>query len=236
MPYEIGFCDDEIYQIKVNSLFLKEIADKNQYDLAYHGFQSGKQLRSYLESKSLDVLFLDIDLGDETGIDIAAWIAKNHPHIITVFVTGHREFAVEAFEVDAMGYLVKPYDIKKMENVMKKVMGQLAKKEQPEETYEIIITDENLKKKIDCRDILYIERQQAKSIIVTKQREYQVYETITSLCDRIGDSFIRINQGEVVNKSLITEIKGNTVYLKNGRTITVGRTYRKEVLAKYFGK
>lgn len=236
MSYQIGLCDDEIYQIKVNGLFLKEIASRNHYDLEYHGFQSGKQLRGYLKSNHLDVLFLDIDLGEETGIEIAAWIAVNYPHIITIFVTGHREFAEEAFEVDAFGYLVKPYDIKKMDNVMRKAIAQLEKKDMKEEGCEIIITDENLKKKIDCRDILYIQRQQAKSIIITRQKEYQVYETITSLCDRIGDSFIRVNQGEVVSDSLISEIKGNMVYLKNGMNMSIGRTYRKAVIDKYFGK
>ncbi len=236
MPYQVGLCDDESYQIKVNNLFLSEIASQNKYDLEYHGFQSGKQLRSFLESNHLDVLFLDIDLGEETGIEIATWIANHYPHIITVFVTGHREFAVEAFEVDAVGYLVKPYDIKKMENVMKKVMAQLEKKGQNDEDYEIVITEENIKKKIDCRDILYIERQLAKSVIKTRQKEYYVYETISSLCERIGDSFIRVNQGEVVNISLISEIKGNTVYLKNGRDMAIGRTYRKALMERYFGE
>lgn len=235
MSYQVGFCDDEVYQIKVNNLFLKEIASKNGYDFDCHGFQSGKQLRNYLISQHLDILFLDIDLGDETGIEIAAWIAQNYPNTITVFVTGHREFAEEAFEVEALGYLVKPYDIKKMENVLKKAMKLLEKKSVEEVAAEIIITDENIKKRINCQDILYIERQQAKSIITTRQKEYQVYETITSLCGRLGGSFLRVNQGEIVNSNMIKEIKGNTVFLKNGKELSIGRTYRKEVLAKYFG-
>ena len=233
MSYQIGFCDDEVYQIKVNSLFLKEIASQKGYDFEYHGFQSGKQLQKYLERNSLDILFLDIDLGDETGIEIATWISMNYPEIIIVFITGHREFAEEA---DAVGYLVKPYDIKKMENVMKKVMQQLEAPTLAEVSQEIVITDDNLKKKIDCRDILFIVRQQSKSIIKTKQREYQVYETITSLCEKVGDSFIRVNQGEVVNRALIAEIVGNTVYLKDGMSMTIGRTYRKNVVDKYFNQ
>lgn len=234
MPYHIGLCDDEVYQIKINNLFIKEIADKNDYDMKCYGFQTGKQLKNFLMKNKLDVLFLDIDLGQDNGIEIATWLASDYPEIITVFVTGHREFAEEAFEVDALGYLVKPYDIKKMENVMKKVMKRLQADCESEEKYEIVITDENIKKKLDYREILYIERQQAKSIIKTKQKEYQVYETITSLCERIGDSFIRVNQSEVVNKSLIGEIKGNVVYLKNGMNMSIGRTYRKEVFEKYF--
>lgn len=236
MSYQVAFCDDEVFQIKLNNLFLKEIASKNGYDFEYHGFQSGKALKNYLGSHHLDILFLDIDLGDETGIEVAAWVTRNYPDVITVFVTGHREFAEEAFEVEAMGYLVKPYDISKMENVLKKAMNLLQNNQKEKISTEIVITDENIKKKIDCRDILYIERQQSKSIIKTQQKEYQVYETMTSLCDRIGESFIRVNQGEVVNLNMIKEIKGNTVYLKNGMEMSIGRTYRKEVLEKYFGK
>lgn len=236
MSYQVAFCDDEVFQIKLNNLFLKEIASKNGYDFEYHGFQSGKALKNYLGSHNLDILFLDIDLGDETGIEVAAWVTRNYPDVITVFVTGHREFAEEAFEVEAMGYLVKPYDISKMENVLKKAMNLLQNSQKDNRNTEIVITDENIKKKIDCREILYIERKQSKSIIKTQQKEYQVYETITSLCERIGESFIRVNQGEVVNLNIIKEIKGNTVYLKNGKEMSIGRTYRKEVLAKHFGK
>lgn len=58
---------------------------------------------------------------------------------------------------------------------------------------------------------------------------------MTSLCGRLGDSFLRINQGEIVNRNMIKEIKGNTMYLKNGREMSIGRTYRKEVMEKYFG-
>lgn len=236
MPYQIGLCDDEIYQIKVNRLFLQEVASKNEYELEYHGFSSGKQLRAYLEKRHLDILFLDIDLPEESGIEIATWVTMNFPDIVIVFVTGHREFAEEAFEVEATGYLVKPYDIKKLENVMKKVITRLQASVTDKGSFELVITDENMKKKIDVRDIVYIERQQSKSVITTRQRSYQVYETVTSLCQRIGDAFLRVNQGMVVNISMIEEIKGNVVLLKNGMEITIGRTYRKDVISKYFGK
>ncbi len=235
MSYQIGICDDEIYQVKVNKLYLEEVASKNKYAFEYHAFSSGEQLKAYLLKKNLDVVLLDIDLTGESGIRTAAWISQNYPEIIIVFATGHREFAEEAFEVEATGYLVKPYDIKKMESVMKKVMLRLEKKEEKQASYEIVVTDENLKKKIDVRNILYIERCQSRSVIVTKQREYQVYETMSSLYDRIGEGFIRVNQGEIVNRLLIAEIKGNEVYLKDGKVMSIGRTYRKEVMQKYFG-
>ena len=82
MAYQIGLCDDEEYQIKINGVFLKKLAEKKGYDLEYHGFKTGKALREYLADNHLDALLLDIDLGEESGIDVASWIARNYPDIV----------------------------------------------------------------------------------------------------------------------------------------------------------
>lgn len=235
MAYQIGICDDEEYQIKLNGLYLKELAKKNNWDMEYHGFKNGSYVLKYLASKHLDILFLDIDLGEESGIEIAAQIAVRYPELVVVFVTGHREFTGEAFEVEAMGYLVKPYDIKKMESILKKALLQVTAIKKQDDIREIIITDENLKKKINTKEITYIQRQLSRSVICTEKKIYNVYETITSLYERLGEGFLRINQGEVANIKEIAEIRGNMVVLKNGMEMSIGRTYRKDVLAKYFG-
>jgi DNA-binding LytR/AlgR family response regulator len=204
--------------------------------MEYHGFKSGANVLRYLEKKPLDILFLDIDLGEESGIQIAAQLALKYPKLIVIFVTGHREFAGDAFEVEAMGYLVKPYDIKKMESILKKALLQVTALNHFDEPREIVITDENLKKKVNLADIIYIERQAARSVIFTKDKVYNVYETLTSLLERLGEGFLRVNQGEVVAAREIAEIKGNDVYLKNGKLFSIGRTYRKELLDTYFGR
>lgn len=235
MIYQVGICDDEEYQIKLNGLYLKELASKNNWEMEYHGFKSGSQVLRYLAQKHLDLLFLDIDLGEESGIQIAAQIAARYPEVVVVFVTGHREFTGEAFEVEAMGYLVKPYDIKKMESILRKARLQVSAIQTQDDNKEIVITDENLKKKINIKEIRYIQRQLSKSVIYTEKKAYNVYETITSLYERLGNGFLRINQGEVSNINEISEIRGNMVILKNGMEMSIGRTYRKEVLTKYFG-
>lgn len=235
MTYQIGLCDDEIYQIKVNGLFLKEIAAKNDLDMEYHGFSNGMQLKKYLSSKELDILFMDIDLGNESGVELAAQLSKQYPKMVIAFVTGHREFMEEAFEMDAMGYLVKPYEINRMESVLNKSLLQVSALKQSIKDKELIVNDENLRKKIKCKDIIYIQRQQSKSMVVTAQRQYCVYEPITALYERVGEQFLRVNQSEVVNMEYIKSIEGNLVKLKNGMEMQIGRTFKKEVIKKYFG-
>ena len=235
MTYQIGLCDDEIYQIKVNGLFLKEIAAKNDMDLEYHGFSSGSQLKKYLRDKELDILFMDIDLGNESGIKIASQLSRQYPKMVISFVTGHREFMEEAFDIDAMGYLVKPYEINRMERVLRRSILQVMALKQSVKEPEITVIDENLKKKIICKNIIYIQRQQYKSVVVTPQREYCVYEPIKALYKRVGAGFLRVNQSEVVNMDYINTIENNIVMLKNGMQMLVGRTYRKDVMLRYFG-
>lgn len=235
MTYQIGLCDDELYQIKVNSLFLREIAEKNNMDLEYHGFANGTQLRKYLSSKPLDILFMDIDLGKESGIDLATQLSHQYPGMTIVFVTGHKEFMEEAFEIDAMGYLVKPFEIKRMERVLCRSILQVSAMRKTQSDRELVFTHENLKKKIPCRDIIYIQKQQYKSRIVTSKKEYHVYEPITSLYERIGEGFLRVNQSEIVNREYIKEIIGNIVQLRNKVEMSIGRTYRKELMKQYFG-
>ncbi|MBP1755115.1 MAG: LytTR family transcriptional regulator [Firmicutes bacterium] len=115
MKFIIGICDDEKLQVKVNGLYIKEIAERNHWELSLIPFNSGKGVMEYLQTKKLDVLFLDIDLGNESGIGVAEKLAAKYPELVVIFITGHREFANDAFDVDAMGYIVKPVDEKKME-------------------------------------------------------------------------------------------------------------------------
>lgn len=234
MKYRIGICDDEIYQIKINSLYLKEIAKKNNYDFEYVGFDRALKVLNYLSANKLDILFLDIDLGTASGIALAAELSIKYPNIVIVFLTGHREFANEAFDIEAIGYIIKPIEIKKLESILKKAILQVEGLKSQRVEKSIIITQENLKHKVVQSEIIYIQRQQSKSIILTQTNKYQVYETITSLYNRLGDNFMRVNQSEIVNTSEISEIKGNTVILKSGISVPIGRTFRKEIMNKYF--
>lgn len=236
MTYQIGLCDDEVYQLKVNDIFLKEIAKKNDMELECHGFQNGAQLKRYLVNKKLDVLFLDIDLGSESGIDLAAQLSRKYPKIIIAFITGHKEFMEDAFELDAMGYLMKPFEMKRMERVLNRALLQVSALEQRKKERELVITFENLKRKIKCRDIVYVQKQQSRSIIVTNTRQFHVYEPISSLYERLGEDFIRVNQGEIVNVECIKGIEGNMVKMTNQMEMSIGRTFKKEVIKKYFNK
>ncbi len=229
MKYIIGICDDESLQLKVSSLYIREIAARSQVSIALNLFTGSGELFSFLEKHPLDILFLDIDLGEDSGIDIAGLLAEKYPNLILIFLTGHREFTNEAFDVDALGYLVKPIQEQKLERTLTKAFDQAYGLKSRAADARLIITEENIKKEIRQSDILYIERVQTKSLIHTAKRIYQVYEPLTSLCTRLDRNFLRINQSEIVNRSEIITIQGNTVFLRDKRQLSVGRAYKKSI-------
>ncbi len=235
MQYIIGICDDETLQLKINNIYIKEIAARNHINVIVKAFNNSSQLFTYLQKEPLDILYLDIELGEESGIEIAEKLTGRYPNIIVVFITGHREYTNQAFDVEALGYIVKPVDEHKLERNMKKVLTQVYGIKTRLSGSSLVVTEENIKKKIIQSDIIYIERLQTKSIIHTKTRNYQVYEPITSLCERLEKNFLRLNQSEVVNSKEILKIEGNTVFLRNGMQLTIGRTYKKTVIQSYLG-
>ena len=234
MSIRIGICDDEKLQVKINGSYIKEIATRNSLDISLVGFTSIDQLFIYLSKNELDILFLDIDMGEKSGIQAAAKLYNAKPELIIVFITGHREFACEAFDVDALGYILKPVDTTKLERTLKKAIHQISSSTHyPNEAF-LIVNQENGKKKLYINDILYIERVKARSIITTKTETYAIYESITSLSEKLTTNFIRINQSEVINLSEIADIKGNTLLTKEGVEKSISRSYKKDVLKAYF--
>lgn len=81
--------------------------------------------------------------------------------------------------------------------------------------------------------ILYIERIDSQSVIVTRNSKHYVYETITSLSERLENNFIRINQGNIVNLAEVSQLKKRQITMKTGEVFTIGRTYAKEVKNRY---
>lgn len=233
MAFQIGICDDEKYQIRLNSIYLRELTKKNNWDMEIHGFMSADSVVRYLGKKSLDILFLDIDLGEESGIKLAEYLARTYPNIVVVFITGHREYALDAFEVEAEGYLVKPYDIYSLEKNVKRALER-CEIINTRKKRELVITDEYLKKKICVEEITYVQKQFSKSVIYTRNKSYNVYESISSLEERLGVGFIRVNQSEIVAEKEIVGIEGNHVILKNGMRFSMGRSYKKNVINSFF--
>ncbi len=233
MKLTIAVCEDETIALKINCTYIKELSKKYRLNTNVLDFTNGESLLEYAEKEEVDIIFMDIDLGGINGIQTASAIMKKHPRTITIFITGHREFAYDAFTVEAFSFLIKPIDPERLERVFKKAILQVNYIKKQKSQTPIIITEDNIKKKINQSNIIYVERIDTLTAIVTKVSRHNVYETITSLAGRLEANFIRISQGIIVNLDEVKEIKLNKLIMKTGESFTIGRTYSKDVKRRY---
>ncbi len=234
MKLTIAVCDDESITLKNNCTYIEELSRKYKVDAEIIGFGGGEALLEYMEqNEDINIVFMDVDMKGLNGIQTAGMMLRKNSRIVIIFITGHKEFAYEAFTVEAFSFLVKPIDPERLDRIYKKAVLQVNDLMNRKLRSSLIITEDNIKKKINQSHILYIERIEARSVIVAKTARHSIYETITSLERRLDYYFLRINQGIIVNLNEVASIKGNLVNMKSGETFSVGRTYSKQVKKKY---
>ena len=221
--YKVGLCDDEKRMLKINNHYMKEIDEEyEEFTLELVNFIAGKDIIEYIKKEPLDIAILDVDMIGMDGMEVAKNLKEVNEDIVIFFITGHSEFAVEAFDVDAIGYVMKPVDKDKLERTLLKAVAKVRELKNKEKQRELVITVSNLKKRIPVDDIIYIERVQTQCVIVTRREEYRVYDTITDLVEKVGEGFVRASQSFILRVSEISKVTYREATLKNGMVVSLG--------------
>ncbi|BBF43913.1 two-component response regulator [Lachnospiraceae bacterium KM106-2] len=234
MKYRIVICDDEEMILKVNQLYLQEIAKRAEIEIEILTCKTGEEVFRQASKGMIHIAFLDIDMGNENGIQIAVELKKQFPDIQVIFITGHKEFALSAFEVEAIGYLVKPIDPAKLEHQLKKAVNLIILSKNRIARKTLLITEENVKKKLPQYKIKYIEKQGNRCVIYMLNSVHYTYCSIGKMLEELDDYFVQINQGFIVNRDYVAEIIKNEVVLKNNVRVAMGRKFARSVKESYF--
>ena len=186
-----------------------------------------------LQEKTVDVLFLDINMPKLSGLSLLKTLQKRPNVIIT---TAYPEYAIEGFELSVTDYLVKPFSLERFMQAIQKVnKTDLIK---PEVKIEERKTNENIfvksdKKiiKINLEEIYHIEaygnyvKIYADKMILTPQ-------TLSDFLEKISKDFIRIHKSFIINFKHLKMIDGNQIILINDTKIPIGKSYKKELLQR----
>jgi len=177
----------------------------------------------------IDFIFLDIDMPDITGIELAKKLVNRARFI--VFTTAFTKYAVEAFEVDASRYLVKPISkpkfIKTVWDILESETKKIEKSKQSGRKFFFVsIGDRSQRLKIKKSKILFFESEKNYINIVTEETKYMVYLTMKEVeKDFWGTLFYRVHRSFFVNAEKVEKVIGNT--LKMGSYIVpMGNSYK----------
>lgn len=193
--------DEEVFRTQIRCL-IKEILPIES--LMIHDFSNANVLDRKRTVSEYDLYLLDIEMPGEDGITIAKGIRETNHQSEIVFVTSHREFALEGYKAHPLDYLLKPIDREELESVLREV---LKKKSGPRRSLEIIENHQKIVLLID--EIVSIERESRKSVLHTLDGDlFESTESLKSIVNRIGDAnlFIKINRSTYVQVSHVSRI------------------------------
>ena len=172
-------------------------------------FEDGIEVLKFLQSNKVDVIFLDINISGIDGVVIAKNISKFSEKPYIVFITAYKEHAVEAFEIEAFDYILKPYDETRIKSMLKKL--ELSYNSQKGELHTIsnrinlFKNDKIIVTNID--DIYYCEAKERETCVLTKNEEYFVKMSISEFYDTLPkEMFFRCHRSYIVNLTKIKEI------------------------------
>ncbi len=177
-----------------------------------------------LRNERPDLLFLDIQMPDISGLQIAQNTGYS-PQII--FTTAHSQFAVEGFALDATDYLLKPYSFERFVQAVEKVKRRLAPiaKSQEEQSASIIFKSAYQNIEVRLSEILFAEAMDNYTIIYTDTKKHIAHSRLRSIEDLLpANQFIRIHRSFIINRLKISSFSKSTVQIGNSN-VPIGRSY-----------
>lgn len=221
----IWICDDE--QAVIESIYNKI---KIRYPSAnIQTFNNGNELLSI--SLDVDILYLDIEMPDINGIEVARKLRAQGLRGNIIFVTAHDKYVFEAFDVQAFHYLVKPFDAKKFYQILQEA-SQNRTIPQPDPPY-ILIKSGFEMDKVFHEEIYYIEVQGRKIYVHTEQNTYSFNGKMKDLEEILGYHFFRIHRSYLVNLKFISRYDKQQITLDNGVILILSQKKYSEFAAAY---
>lgn len=195
-------------------------------------FKAAIEANAFLNNNTVDIVFLDINLPDMSGLDFIRTI-KNPPAII--MTTAYPEYAVNSFELDTIvDYLVKPFSFDRFLKAINKTKNRLEPSKNPiEENDETIFLNvDKTHHKIVLNSILYIESDRNYITVATEDQRLSYIDSLKNWTLKLPESqFIQVHKSFIVNSKFVDKISGNTLFIKTNK-IPIGRTYKQELLNK----
>jgi len=199
--------DDEISSLEI----LKQHAKKTGFILLKETFSSPSIALAYLQNHPVDVIFLDIEMPDINGIELAKMIDNRKTKII--LVTAYDRYALSGYEIQATDYLVKPVNYDRFLKACMRVQGIVAKQEEDHSDF-IFVKDGYQLRKLITEDILYIKSDAnwlnihtAEDRVITRMTLSRIQESLPS------SQFFRVHKSYIVNLKQVERVDQQFVYL-----------------------
>lgn len=214
----VAVCDDEIIECCKLSKRIKEILEAMKVPCMVHQFGSGKELLQ--ASEGFDIIFLDIMMWGMDGMETARSFRERSYEKILVFVSSSREYVLEAYDVEAFHYLLKPVEDKKLKAVLQRAVQKTQRS--PREF--IIASKERQRRKLFLDDIYYFEIKGRVIDVHGVEGIFAYYGQIGVLeRELFGKNFFRCHKSYLLHFKFVEGYNRREAILENGERIVIAK-------------
>ncbi len=224
--------DDDPLATKV----LQELIEKTDTLNLLRTYSSAKEAIFKKEeiSQNVDLIFLDVEMPEMTGIEFLSAFDK-HPYVI--IVSSKQHYAIDAFEFEVTDYLTKPVGLARFSKAIDRILNLIQEKQKKETktTEDIFFKTDKGVIKLKTDDVLYFEGLENYIKVFTSEKTYVVHHTLKSVIEKLPQQYIRIHRSYIININHIHKIQDNIVVIivnGNRKVIPVGKLYQKDFYEK----
>ncbi len=188
---------------------------------------SANEAYKEISENNIDLLFLDVEMPGLSGIELVKLLEGRRPLII--FITSKLEYAIDAFDLNIVDFLIKPIETARFLKAVGRAKEQHKLKLQnltDQSNNFVFIRDSNIVRKIDIKDILYLEARNNYIHIYTNTISYSLLSSLKSIEEKLpSELFVRVHRSFIINLSKIESIEGTTLFI-NKTVVPISDSYR----------
>lgn len=235
--YRVILIDDETLARQLVRKYLEEFSEIEVIAECENGFEGIK----VIQEKKPDFIFLDIQMPKLSGFEMLELI-ENPPEII--FTTAYDQYAIKAFELNAVDYLLKPFSVERFRVAVTKILDKLADEKKRDVSYNVLLSTKNSQEKLDkilikdgskihvipLEEVEIIEAQDDYVYVHTNNSKYLKQKTMKYFEEHLDQTdFVRIHRSFIVASNTIKQIdllekESYQVTLHNGKKLPVSKT------------
>ncbi len=199
---------------------------------------SVKEAELVLKRTPTDIAFIDIEMAEETGLEMLQRMEVNEDSFYPIFVTSHAEYAIAAIKENAFDYLLKPVNPVELKRTIKRLTAQsmtaVDNRSNPAYSTKLELKDRKQSTFIDIDRITFLKAEGSYTRIHTKTEDYLVSKNLKQYADQLNAmKFVRVSHDLIINLREVDRFvhEGNFVYLKDNSCLHVSKR-RKEAFLK----
>lgn len=204
---------------QIRFLLKKMIEKLEGFEVVAEADSFASALEEYSKYKP-DVVFVDVDLNGDSGLECAKIMVNLNPKLKVIFATAHSEYMANAFEIYAFDYLVKPFNMERVHKTLKRIeeatngTGITSQKTESvkDQSLEadrgrILIKGKEQMFFVDTKDIIFLERSDSATYILTKEETFKSSVSLTDFEEKLPGDFMRSHKSYIINSTMISKVE-----------------------------